>query len=121
MYTKYIRWRKLQWVGHVKRRKDGNVPKKAMEGYTKGEKPAGRPRGGWLDAVDRDAKRMLKCRNWKRSVEDKDCWRRRIGETKAQFGRPLEEEELRAISPKLSQRASGCHIYFLTSPFPISR
>jgi len=43
MYTKYIRWRKLQWVDHVKRRKDGKVPKKAMEGYTKGEKPAGRP------------------------------------------------------------------------------
>jgi ribosomal 50S subunit-associated protein YjgA (DUF615 family) len=44
---KYTRWRKLQWVGHVMRMKDEKVPKKALEGYTKGGKPAGRPRGGW--------------------------------------------------------------------------
>jgi hypothetical protein len=29
----------------------------------------GRTRGRWLDAEDRDAKRMLKCRNW-RMAED---------------------------------------------------
>jgi hypothetical protein len=102
------------------RMKDETVRKKAMKGYTKGGKPAGRPRGGWLNAVDRDARRMLKCRNWRWSAEDKDSWRQRIGETKAQIGRPL-EEELTAIPPKLSQRASGCHSYFLKSPFPISR
>jgi hypothetical protein len=83
-------------------------------------KLAGRARGGWLDAVYRDAKRMLKCRNWRRLAEDKGSWSRRIGETKAQVGRTLEEEST-AIPLKLSQRASGCHSYFLKSPFPISR
>jgi len=62
------------------RMKAERVPKKATKGYTKDGKPAGRPRGGWLDAVDRDAKRTLKCRNWRRSAEDRDPWRRRIGQ-----------------------------------------
>jgi hypothetical protein len=29
---------------------------------------------------------MLKYRNWRRSEEDRDVWRRRIEETKAQVG-----------------------------------
>jgi hypothetical protein len=36
-----------------------------------------------LEAVDSDAKRMLKCRNWKKSSGDRDAWRGRIEEAKA--------------------------------------
>jgi hypothetical protein len=34
--------------------------------------------------VDRDVKRTLKYKNWRRSAEDRDAWRRRIEEAKAQ-------------------------------------
>jgi len=37
-------------------------------------------------AADKDAKRMLKYRNWRRLAEDRDAWRRRIEEAKAQVG-----------------------------------
>jgi hypothetical protein len=43
-----------------------------------------------LDAVDRDAKRMLKGRNWKRLTEE---WRWRIEDAKAQVGCSTIEEE----------------------------
>jgi hypothetical protein len=33
--------------------------------------------------VDRDDKRMLKVRNWRRSAENRDAWGRRIEEAKA--------------------------------------
>jgi len=33
---------------------------------------------------DRDARRKLRCRNWRRSAEDREAWRRRIEEVKAQ-------------------------------------
>jgi len=36
--------------------------------------------------VDRDAKRMLKCRKWRRMAEDRDAWRQRIEQVKAQVG-----------------------------------
>jgi hypothetical protein len=45
------------------------VPKKALRRYIDRR----RPRGRWSDAVDRDARRMLKCRNWGRSAEDRDA------------------------------------------------
>ena len=49
-----------------------------MKGFTEssdteGREPAGRPRGRWLDAVDRDAKGMLKCETWIRWAEDTDA------------------------------------------------
>jgi hypothetical protein len=36
--------------------------------------------------VDRDAKRILKCRNWRRSAKYRDAWKWRTEKTKAQFG-----------------------------------
>jgi hypothetical protein len=39
--------------------------------------------------LDRNAEIMLKCKNWRRSAEDRDLWRRRrrrIEEAKAQVG-----------------------------------
>jgi hypothetical protein len=37
-----------------------------------GIRPVGRPRGRWLDAVERDAEGMLKCRNWRGLAEIRD-------------------------------------------------
>jgi hypothetical protein len=36
-----------------------------------------------LEAVDRDAKVMLRCGKWRVSAEERDAWRRRIEEDKA--------------------------------------
>ena len=54
--TRNIRLRRLKWVGHVMRLKVERVPKEALEGYIEGRRPIGRPRGRWLNAVDRDAR-----------------------------------------------------------------
>jgi hypothetical protein len=45
------------------RMKDGRVPKKALKGYTEGSRAVGRSRSRCRDAVDKDAKSMLKCKN----------------------------------------------------------
>jgi hypothetical protein len=65
--------RRLHWLGHVMTVKEQSVPKKALKGYTEGRGPVGRPRGRWLDAVDRDSTRMLKCRNGRRAAEDREA------------------------------------------------
>jgi hypothetical protein len=66
--------------------KDERVPQKALKGYIEGRRPVGKPRGRWLGAADRDGKRVLKCRNGRQSVEERDDWRWRIEEAKAQVG-----------------------------------
>jgi len=77
--------RRLQWLGHVMRMKDDRVPKKVLKGYTEAKRPVG-PRGRWLDAVDRDGERMVKCRKWRKPAEDRDVWRQRSEEAKTQVG-----------------------------------
>ena len=54
--------------------------------YIEGKRQVGRPGGRWVDAVDKDAKIMLKCKNWKISEECRDAWWRRTEEAKAQVG-----------------------------------
>jgi hypothetical protein len=46
---------------------------KALEGYTEGRRPVGRPRGRRIDAVEKDTKNVLKCKNWRTSA-DVDVW-----------------------------------------------
>ena len=76
--------RSIQWMGHVMMR-DKRVPRKVLKGYTEARRPVG-ARGRWLDTVDRDGKRMLKWRKWRRLAEDRDAWRKRSEEAKAQVG-----------------------------------
>jgi hypothetical protein len=70
-------------MGHVMRM-EGRVAKKALKVCIEERRPVGRPRGKWLDDVDRDAKRMLECRNWRKSAEDRDASRQRIEKAKDQ-------------------------------------
>ena len=57
------------WRWSVKR-----YPKKQWKEYMEG-RPVGRLGGRWLDAVARDAKRVLKYRNWRRSAEGRHACR----------------------------------------------
>ena len=68
------------------RMKDERALEKALEGYVEGRRPVGSPRGRWIDAVDKDAKSMLKCKNLRGSAEDRDAWRQRIEVAKGQIG-----------------------------------
>ena len=69
--TKNIILRRLQLVGHVMRMKDERIFKKASKGYRGWRRPFGRPRRVWIDAVNRDAKILLKCKN-RRCLEAED-------------------------------------------------
>jgi hypothetical protein len=66
------------------RMKNERVIKKTFRRFIERREPVGRHKGRRIDAVHRDAKVMLKCKNW--SVEDIDVWRRRIEEAEVQVG-----------------------------------
>jgi hypothetical protein len=51
-----------------------------------GRRTAGRPRRRWLDAADRDGKRMLNGGNLRKWTEGRDGWRWWIEEAKAKVG-----------------------------------
>jgi hypothetical protein len=65
--------------------KEEGVSRKAFKGCVERRRSIGRASGRWIDAVDRAAKRLLKCKNRRRLAEDGDVWRRRIEESRAQI------------------------------------
>ena len=49
-----IRRRRLSYFGHVSRLKSDRVPLRMLNGRIHGNRPRGRPRRKWLDAVEED-------------------------------------------------------------------
>lgn len=66
---------------------------KALKGYTEERRPVGRPKRRWIDTGDRNARRMLKCKNWRSSAEGREVWRRRIEDVRSKMGCSAKGEE----------------------------
>jgi hypothetical protein len=62
------------------------IPQKVLNGNFHTTRPVGRPKTRWADVVQRDALRMLGIRGWRRRAENRDEWRRLMGEDKARKG-----------------------------------
>jgi hypothetical protein len=62
------------------------IPMKVMMGRLEGVRPIGRPRKRWMDSIQRDAKDLLKVKNWKAQALDRNEWKHIIGKVKARFG-----------------------------------
>ena len=54
--TKKVQERRLKWYGHVMRREEHYVGRRAIEMKVHGRKNRGRPKRRWLDKVDDDIK-----------------------------------------------------------------
>jgi hypothetical protein len=78
--------RRLRWASHLHRMGNEKMPKKILGGKFYDKRPAGRLRGKWEDAVRRDVSQILGIRGRRRKAEDREEWRRRLKEAKAQYG-----------------------------------
>ena len=81
-----IKFRRLEWAGHIIRMEEEMIPKKVLNGNFHTTRPLGRPRTRWVDVVQRDALQLLGSRGWRRRAANRDEWRRLIREAKARKG-----------------------------------
>jgi len=66
---------RLQWYGHVLRKKDTDWVKKCMEYGVEGSRPIGRPKRMWKEVVQKDCQ----ARNLKREdALDRSRWKKLI-------------------------------------------
>jgi hypothetical protein len=84
--TKFIKFRKLQWAGHVIRMKENRIPKKALRQTIHCKRWVGKPRKRLEDAAREDAVGLLGIRAWKIKASDREFWRQCIEEAKARYG-----------------------------------
>ena len=79
MYT-LLRQRRLRWLGHVHRMKDGRIPKDLLYGeLAEGERPTGRPLLRYSDVCKRDLKALdIDVDSWETLASDRVAWKRTL-------------------------------------------
>ena len=73
----------VRWFGHVLRRDDGHILRKALEFEVKGKRKRGQPRKTWIMQVEKESRNIgLK----KEDALNRARWRVRVGEIAARVG-----------------------------------
>lgn len=80
--VRFIKSRRLMWLGHIKRMPKERMPYKLLCGEMNGIRKRGRPRKRWLQSVEEDLKKMGITRWWEK-VFDREEWRHIVREAKA--------------------------------------
>lgn len=84
--SRFIKFRRLQWAGHVVRMDEKRIARRSFTQQMHGKRIVGKPRKRWEDEVRKDAVNILGIRAWKTKARDREYWKRRIEEAKAQIG-----------------------------------
>jgi transcription termination factor 2 len=83
--VRFVKARRISWIGHVERMEDSRMPKRVMREQIYTRRKRGRPKVRWLDDVQEDLGEMG-IEGWRRKAQDKDQRRRIAQEAKAHVG-----------------------------------
>jgi hypothetical protein len=81
--VRYIKSKRLSWLGHVERMSDERVAKRIYKWKPYATRPKGRPRLRWQDEVRNDLRKMG-VKNWKQRVQERKQWKEIIEQAKTQ-------------------------------------
>jgi hypothetical protein len=65
---------------------DERIPRKFLNGKFHNKSPVGKPRTRWKEVVRGDTSRILGIRGRRSRADDREKWRRRLREARAQKG-----------------------------------
>jgi hypothetical protein len=83
--VRFVKARRISWVGHVERMEKSSMPKTVMREKIYTRRKRGRPKVRWLDDVQEDLQEMG-IEGWRRKAQDRDQWRRIAQEAKTHVG-----------------------------------
>ena len=78
---RFIKSQRLKWFGHIERMQKEREVTKIYKWKPFSSQPIGRPKNRLEDDVRKDLQTM-KIKNWKRSVLDRDLWKKIVERTK---------------------------------------
>ena len=79
LYT-LLKQRRMRWLGHVTRMRDGRIPKDLLYGeLATGKKPTGRPQLRFKDVCKQDLQAFgINTDSWEVTAPDRDAWRHTV-------------------------------------------
>ena len=79
--VRYIKYKRLSWLGHVERMTNERVAKTIYKWKPYATGPKGRPRVRWEDDVRNDLRNMG-VNNWKHTTQERKKWKEIIEQAK---------------------------------------
>jgi hypothetical protein len=83
--VRFIKSRRITWIGHVMRMDDKRTPKRILEWKPIGTRTRGRPRKRWIVDIEEDLQIMI-IRRWRNQCEEREEWKRITEKAKTHSG-----------------------------------
>ena len=82
--VRFIKSRRIAWLGHVMRMDDKRTPKRILQWKPIGTKTRGRPRKRWTARIE--DLQIIGVRRWRKQCEERAEWKRITEKTKTHSG-----------------------------------
>jgi hypothetical protein len=82
--VRFVKSRRLAWLGHVERMEEESMPRKMLHGRMQ-EKRCGRPRKRWTQDIEEDLK-IMQVRRWWENIRKREEWESITRKAKAHPG-----------------------------------
>jgi len=83
--VRFIKSRRITWLGHVMKMDEKRTPKGVLEWKPNGRRTRGRPRKRWIEDVEEDIQRMG-IRGWRKLCKERAEWKRITEKAKTYSG-----------------------------------
>ena len=83
--VRFIKSRRIAWLGHVMRMDDKRTPKRILDWKPLGRRIRGRPRKRWIEDIEEDMK-IMGIRRWRKQCEERAEWKRITEKAKTRSG-----------------------------------
>jgi len=83
--VRFIKYRRIAWLGHVMRMDDKRTPKRILEWKPIGTRTRGRPRKRWIAGIEEDLQ-IMGVRRWRKQCEERAEWKRITEKAKTHSG-----------------------------------
>jgi len=83
--VRFIKSRRIAWLGHVMRMDGGRMPRRILEWKPMDRRIRGRPRKRWIEEVEEDIQTM-EIRGWRKRSKERTEWKKITEKAKTHSG-----------------------------------
>jgi hypothetical protein len=72
--VRYVKSKRMAWLGHVMRMEGERIPKRVLEWKTMGRRNRGRPRKRRIEYIEKDVQ-IMEIRGWRKLCKERAEWK----------------------------------------------